>query len=154
MLSTPPPPRRTWIAIALCSLTPLGFLLSQRLIPAAYAQAMTDEDVDNYAQAISQIEPQRLAAYEAASDILVSAASELDILEFPLRCTATELSDMPDIPRPDRLDLLTVLVDFCNEASQLAEANDLTPLRFNSITAAHREDPELAQRIQAELSSL
>lgn len=147
---------RAWLAIALGALTftQLGTLFASNTVPAAYAQAVTDEDVANYARAVFDIESSRLEAYETASDILVSADSELDILETPLSCTGAKLSNMPDIPRPDRVDLLNVLVNFCNEASQFAEANDLTPKRFNAITEAHREDADLAERIQTEMSSI
>lgn len=135
--------------------TPLGFLLNQRLIPAAQAQALiTDEDVADYARAVSSIEPLRQEAFAAASDILASADSNLSILDYSLSCTATQLADMPDIPRADRVSLRTVLVEFCNEASQLAEENNLTPLRFNTITTAHRDDPDLTARIRAEMSAL
>ncbi|MEL6813508.1 MAG: DUF4168 domain-containing protein [Cyanobacteria bacterium J06598_3] len=128
--------------------------VSQTLVPAAQAQALTDTDVANYARAVVDIEEIRLSAYEAASDILTSAGSETDILETPLSCDAARMVNMPDIPRVDRLDLLTVLVEFCNSAAQLADDNGLTQKRFNSITAAHQEDADLAERIQAEISSL
>lgn len=152
-----------WLAVALGALTftssgipsRLGGLMVKNLVPAAHAQAaITDDDVANYARAVFDIEASRTAAYEAAANILASADSELDLLETPLRCTSARLSNMPDIPRADRVELLTVLVNFCNEASGVAEVNNLTPKRFNSITAAHQDDAELAERIQAEISSL
>ncbi|NJM96663.1 MAG: DUF4168 domain-containing protein [Phormidesmis sp. RL_2_1] len=124
------------------------------IVPAAQAQATSDEEISNYARAVIDIEVIRKDTYAAASDILVAAGSEADILETPLSCTATRISDMPDIPRVDRVDLRTALVNFCNEASQIAEANDLTPQRFNSITAEHREEPELAARIQTAMGEL
>ncbi|MGC1307288.1 MAG: DUF4168 domain-containing protein [Phormidesmis sp.] len=144
---------RTGLALALAALTltQLGLLTHQNV---AQAQAFTDDDVANYASAVFDIEVRRQEAYTTASDILVAAGSETDILEMTLSCQQTRMSDMPDIPRADRVDLRTVLVEYCNDASQLAEANDLTPDRFNSITAAHQGDPELAERIQTAISEL
>lgn len=144
------------LALALCACTCaqlVGFLVS-RQVPAAYAQALTDEDIANYASAVLDIEATRVAAYETASDILAAADSELSILDIPLSCTSSRMTDMPDIPRAERLELRTVLVTFCNEASAAAEANDLTPQRFNDITEAHRADSEVAERIQAAISDL
>ncbi len=141
------------------TLTPLGSLLStghiSHIMPAAHAQTITDEDVTNYARAVSAIEGQRKVAYETASDILAAASSEADILETPLSCQAHQLKDMPDgLSKSERVSLLTVLVDFCRQARSTAEVNDLTPQRFNSITAAQKEDSELAQRIKTAISEL
>ncbi len=151
------PFHRIGIALSLSVLT-LGFAIAPKVISGltlpAQAQAILDDEVTNYAKTVSEIEPLLLTAYEMENDILVDAGIESGILETPLKCTATSLSDMPDVPRPDRVDLRTTLVNFCNEASQIAEANDLTPLRFNSITAAHQEDADLAERIQKAVSDL
>ena len=140
------------VAVGALILTPL-VLLTQR--PSAQAQALiTDEDVADYARAVAAIEPLRQEAFATASDILTSADSNLSLLDYPLSCTEAQLDAMPDIPRADRVSLRTVMVEFCNEASQLAEENNLTPLRFNTITIAHRDDPDLAARIQAEIGTL
>ncbi len=151
------PFHRIGVALSLSVLT-LGFVIAPKVIPGlmppAQAQAILDEEVTNYAKAVSEIEPLRLTAYEKANDILVAAGVESGILETPLKCTATDLSDMPDVPRPDQVELRTTLVNFCNDASQIAETHDLTPLRFNSITAAHQEDADLAERIQKAISDL
>ncbi len=149
--------RRAWLILALGALTctQIGLMLAPRQLSPAYAQAYTEDDVANYARAIAGIEPRRQEAYAAASDVLASTNdSELDILDTPLKCTATRLSDMPDVPRASRVELRTVLVDFCNDASAIAEENDLTAKRFNDITQAHRADPELTTRIQAAIAAL
>lgn len=143
------------IALGALTCTQIGFMLAQRQLPPAYAQAFTEDDVTNYARAVAGIEPRRQEAYGSASDILVSANdSELSISDTPLKCTATRMSDMPNVSRASRVDLRTVLVDFCNEASAIAEENDLTAKRFNDITQAHHEDSELAARIQAAIAAL
>ncbi len=129
------------------------------LIPTAQAQSpadadVSDADVSSYAQAVVAIEEQRLAAYESASDILAAAGDEEGLLKTELSCQAHKLSDMPDIPKADKVDLLTVLVDFCAGARTSAEENDLTPAQFNSITAAQKEDADLAKRIQTTIGEL
>lgn len=140
--------RSKWSFVALSALAfTQGALLVSNAVPAAYAQAVTDDDVINYARAIVDIETQRLGAYEEASNLLSSVDSELSILEIPLSCTSAGLSDMPDMPRADRVDLRTILVTFCNNAKEIADTNGLTPKRFNSITESHREDAELEARI-------
>ena len=149
--------RKTWSALVLGTLTvtQLSFLLAQKHIPAAYAQTYSDDEVTDYARAIVNIEAERAEAYELASDILTTSTdSELSIIETPLSCTSTRMADMPDIPRSDRVDLQAVLVAFCNNASQIAEENDLTPQVFNEITAAHRQDAELSDRIQDVIAAL
>jgi len=148
--------RRAGLLMALSAFTcaQLGFWLSSGQIPAAYAQSLTDEDIANYANAVLSIEATRIAAYEAASDILASADSDLSILDVSLSCTRARMSDMPDVSREARGELRTVLVTFCDEASAAAEANNLTPKRFNDITESHRSDPEVAERIQFAISEL
>ncbi len=132
----------------------LALLLAGNQLPAAYAQSFSDDEIVSYARTIVEIEAERTAAYEAASDILAAADSDLSILDTPLRCTNNRMADMPDIDRAARVELRTVLVTFCNGASELAAANDLSAETFNAITAAHREDEELAAQIQAAISDL
>jgi hypothetical protein len=123
--------------------------------PDAAEEAFSDADVANYASAVVAIEEKRLVAYETASDVLAAAGDEKGLLETQLSCEAHKLSDMPDdMSKSEKIDLLTVLVEFCEEAGATAEANDLTPAQFNSITAAHQEDPELTKRIQAAIGKL
>jgi hypothetical protein len=151
-------PRRSslfWWAIALGSSALIPLVAHFNPTPAAQAQErITDEDVTNYANAVVAIEPLRLAAYESASDILAAAGSEQDILESPMSCLATQMSDMPDVAKDSQTSLREVLVNFCNEASQLAEDNNLTPQRFNAITEDHRANDETLKRIQDAIAEL
>jgi hypothetical protein len=118
------------------------------------AEDISDDDIASYASAAVAIEEKRTAALEAATDILATADSEADIADVPLSCTASKIADMPDISKSDRVDLRTVLVDFCNEASLIVEENNLTATQFNAITAAHRDDDEVTKRIQAAIKEL
>ncbi|MFK8185702.1 MAG: DUF4168 domain-containing protein [Phormidesmis sp.] len=138
------------IAFTTFALTTLPFIQNR----AAHAQDFTDTDVANYARAAVEIEAARQAAFEDASNILAAADSDASILDIQLSCDATRMGNMPDLPRPDKVDLRTVLVNFCNSAREIADAHALTPQRFNRITQAHREDPALTERIQAEIAGL
>ncbi|MEM6448771.1 MAG: DUF4168 domain-containing protein [Cyanobacteria bacterium P01_D01_bin.105] len=138
---------RALVAIALTA-----FTLTQ--VSRAYAQNFTDTEIANYARAAVEIEAARQATYEEASDILAAADGNTSILETRLGCNATRMSDMPDLSRPDKIDVRTVLVNFCNSAREIADAHALTTQQFNQITAAHRDDSALAERIQAEIAGL
>ena len=146
--------RRTWLALVFGTLTQIGLFLADRQLPSAHAQSYSDDEVASYARAAASIETERLEAYELANDILTSADSELSIVDTPLNCTSTRLADMPDISRENRVDLRDVLLAFCNNASQVVEENDLTPKAFNEMTAAHRENAELLDRIKAAIAAL
>lgn len=145
-----------WLAIAVGTLTftQFGAVITQALFSPAHAQEITETDVANYANAVFDIEVLRIAAYDAADQTLITAGSEVGVSETPLSCTASDMSDMPDMAKPDQVSLRTVLVEFCNEASDAVRANSLTPQEFNAITAAHQADPALAEQIQAVLSDL
>ena len=140
-----------WLSIALGSLSAVQ--LSASVLPSSPAQAQeaaltTEAEVTNYANTVSAIEPLRLAAYEAASDVLVDANSEISLEDTPMSCLSSDIADMPEADKAVKVSLQDVLVEYCNQAIDVAEANGLTPERFNSITTAHRADGELAKRIQ------
>ena len=112
----------------------------------------TKEEITSYASTVSAIEPLRLAAYEAASDALVAANSEVNLVDSQLSCLSSSLEDMPETDAKTQVELQRILVNYCNAASEEANANGLTPQRFNEITAAHRSDRKLAQSIRAAIS--
>ncbi len=145
-----------WLALALSTvaIAQLGSLVTQGLSSPAHAQDITETDVANYAQTVLSIEDLRIVAYGAANDVLVAAGLEEGILETRLSCANNKMSDMPDVPKADRVSLRTVLVEFCNEASEIATANNLTSQQFNEITAAQKADPAIAGQIQAAMSEL
>jgi hypothetical protein len=103
---------------------------------AAYAQNVTDEEITNYARTVLEIEPIRRSAYEQIRQI-------------------TGSSNIPGIQcnEPRRLNALPgnirqIAVDYCNQARAIAHDNGLSDERFNAITIAHQEDPDLSNRIQ------
>lgn len=116
----------------------------------AYAQTVTDEEVRNYAESVLQMDDSRLTAYTQISDILTSQG--LDVTEYNFSCPNAQL--LTDVPRRVRSQVQSVLIDYCNAARIIVEENGLTVRQFNNITSAHRNDEELAQRIQSEIASL
>lgn len=145
-----------WLAVAVGALafTQVGSLITQGLLSPARAQEITETEVANYANAVFDIEVLRIVAFDAADEALVAAGSETGVAATPLSCTASDIADMPDMPKPDQVSLRTILVEFCNEASDAVKANSLTIDKFNAITAAHKEDPALTEQIQAMLGDL
>lgn len=146
-------------AIALSSLCAVSLLAvvgrsqgySFGLSPAQAQEAalITDEDITNYATATAAIETLRKTAYGEASDVLAAANSEVSLVDNRLSCLNSTVEDMPEVAAEDQVSLQRILVSYCNTASTLAEENGLTPQRFNAITAKHKEDRKLAQKIQA-----
>lgn len=119
------------------------------LLPAQ-AQTVTNEEITNYAEAVLTMDADRLAAYQQISDIMVSA--QLEVADYALTCpNAQTLTDVPNSVRPR---VKTILIEYCNSASAIVEESGLTVRRFNAITAAHRDDADLAQRIRDEILAL
>ena len=143
-----------WVAIAIGSLCSVQLSAAMLRSPAQAQDAplTTDTDVANYANTVAAIEPLREAAYEEASDVLAAANSEVSLVDNPLSCLDSTVEDMPEVAEEDQVALQRILVSYCNMAAEIAEENALTPQRFNSITANHREDRDLAQRIRAAIA--
>lgn len=116
----------------------------------AYAQAITNQEITSYAQAVLQMDVVRRAAYAKIQDLMVGVG--LDIKDFDITCPDT--SAISGLPRSIRGQVSEIMTDYCNESSEIVTRNGLTVSRFNAITAAHRQDPALAERIQAELLRL
>ncbi|MEM9164623.1 MAG: DUF4168 domain-containing protein, partial [Cyanobacteria bacterium P01_F01_bin.4] len=123
--------------------------VSFEILPA-HAQTVTDEEVRNYAESVLQMDDSRLTAYTQISDILTSQG--LDVTEYNLSCPNAQ--NLTEVPRQVRSRVQSVLIDYCNAARIIVEENGLTVRQFNNITSAHRDDEDLAQRIQAEIASL
>lgn len=143
-----------WLAIALGAFCSVQLSAAMLRSPAQAQEAplTTDTDVANYANTVVAIEPLREAAYEEASDVLAAANSEVSLVDNPLSCLTSEVEDMPEVAEEDQVALQRILVSYCNTAAEIADENALTPQRFNSITANHQEDTELAQRIRAAIA--
>jgi len=111
---------------------------------SAYAQAngITSQELQNYARSVLAIEPIRQETYNQIKQIIGNR-------------------DVPAIAchQPNSLNNLNrnireIAVNYCNQSIAIVEQNDLTIGRFNLITTSQQSDPDLQQRIQAELIRL
>lgn len=116
---------------------------------SAQAQTITNEQVRSYADAVVEMDESRQQAYNQISDILTGQG--LDVSEYNLSCPNAQSLE---VPRRVRSRVRSVLVSYCNEARTIVEKNGLTVRQFNTITASHREDEELAQRIQSAIANI
>jgi hypothetical protein len=106
---------------------------------AAYAQAISDAEVRNYAQAVLQAEPVRQAALDEIKTMIGSENTSSIVCHNP-----ESLDALPDKAQD-------VAVDFCNQYKEIVESHALTITRFNEITVNLQKDPDLEKRIQNEL---
>ncbi|WP_416674312.1 DUF4168 domain-containing protein [Egbenema bharatensis] len=109
---------------------------------AAYAQAVTDEEVTNYARSVLEMEPIRRSAFERIRQITGSSNIPEIKCDQPRR-----LNDLPS-------DIRQIAINYCDQARNIAQRNNLTIRRFNAITIAHQEDPDLSNRIQQAILQL
>ncbi|MGD1907081.1 MAG: DUF4168 domain-containing protein [Leptolyngbyaceae cyanobacterium] len=121
--------------------------LSGRL---ALAQtAISEAEIDQYANAILQMESHRSEAYTAISNQLLAA--NVDLNQVSLGCAESNLSALP---RPLRREVEALRIGYCNQARDIVDQNGLTAQRFNEITNAHRADGALGDRVRQVLIRL
>ncbi len=117
---------------------------------SALAQTViSDPEIDQYANAVLQMDPARSEAYTQIANQLLAA--NIDLNRVNLGCAHSNLSAAP---RALRQEVEALRVGYCNQARDIVEQNGLTAQRFNEITAAHREDANLAERIRQALVRL
>lgn len=109
---------------------------------AAQAQAVTDEEITNYARSVLEIEPIRRSAYEQIRQI--TGSSNVPSIQ------CNEPRRLNSLPRNIR----QIAVNYCNQARAIAHDNGLSDERFNAITIAHQEDADLSNRIQQAILQL
>lgn len=119
---------------------------------AALAQgiSVSPDEIMSYARSVLEMEGPRTAAFSEIRTLL--AGSNVDINSINLRCTA--VNNLNQLPRNLRSSVRTILLDYCNEASQIVQANGLRNERFDAITAAYPQDPTLAEQIRTALMQL
>ncbi|MBF2046364.1 MAG: DUF4168 domain-containing protein [Leptolyngbya sp. IPPAS B-1204] len=120
------------------SLTSLSFTVGR----VAFAQSVSDQEVQSYARSVLAIEPIRQAAYNKIKQM--SGSSDVPVVACH---RPSSLSDLPDTIRD-------IAVDYCNQAIAIVERNNLTITRFNQITVAHQANPDLSNRIQQVINQL
>lgn len=109
---------------------------------AAYAQTVSEQEVQSYARSVLAIEPIRMSAYNKIKQI--TGSDEVP----PVAChRPSSLSNLPE-------NIRDIAVDYCNQAIAIVESNDLTITRFNQITIAHQSDSDLSDRIQQVINQL
>jgi Domain of unknown function (DUF4168) len=107
---------------------------------AAYAQSISDSDVQSYARSVLAIEPLRQSAYEEIKGISGSVPS--------IEChRPSSLNDLPGNVRQ-------IAANYCNQAISIVEGNGLTISRFNEIRVAQDADSSLLNRIQQAIMEL
>ncbi|MGF1497922.1 MAG: DUF4168 domain-containing protein [Elainellaceae cyanobacterium] len=120
-------------------------LLPVTLGSAVQAQdvpAVTNNEVENYAQSILDVEILRLNAYDRIKTLM--GTSDVP----PIAChIENSLSGL-------RRDVRDIVVEFCTQSIEVVLNNSLTIARFNTITSLQQNDTELASRIQEELLRL
>jgi hypothetical protein len=106
----------------------------------AYAQSISDSDVQSYARSVLAIEPLRQSAYEEIKGISGSVPR--------IEChRPSSLNDLPDNVRQ-------IAASYCNQAISIVERNGLTITRFNEIRMAQDADSSLLNRIQQAILEL
>ncbi len=108
--------------------------------PAVLAQAVSAQDVSNYARAVLALEPVRKDALARIEKILGKVP--------PIVCSDSNTLDALSG------EARTIAVNFCNKSKEIVESNGLTTNTFNQITANVQTDPDLKQRIKQEMSRI
>jgi len=129
----------------------LPFTGSFAIAPAiAQSPPVSNEEIDQYARAVLEMDPYRSEAYTQIKDLLLQAG--MDISDINMTCSDSQ--DISNVPRSIRRQVREILVNYCNQAQEIVEGNGLNPRRFNEITQAHQEDETLFERIQQALIRL
>lgn len=108
----------------------------------AHAQAVTDQEIMDYARSVLAIEPLRQSAYNQIKQITGTANVPSIACHRP-----SSLNDLPG-------NIRQIAIDYCNQAISIVEDNNLTISRFNAITVAHQADSSLSDRIQQAILQL
>lgn len=153
------PGRSAVIAAALASLSLLAGAGAQLptatgnvTLGAAWAQdsGISEEDVIGYATSILEMDAPRNEALRQIRTLLTGTGQ--DLASIDMSCTGT--ANLNQLPRNLRNSVRTIVVNYCNRASDIVEANGLTPREFNAITAAYPQDPALTDQIRAAMIEL
>jgi hypothetical protein len=108
---------------------------------------VSSEEVMGYARSVLEMEGPRTEAYNEIKALLTGTSH--DINSINLGCAAT--NSLNQLPRNLRNSIRAIIVDYCNQASQIVQANGLRNERFDAITAAYPQNPTLAEQIRTAL---
>ncbi|MGB6013905.1 MAG: DUF4168 domain-containing protein [Nodosilinea sp.] len=153
------PIRSTVIAAAVASLSLLAGAGAQlptaagsATLGAAWAQdsSVSQEEVIGYATSVLEMDAPRNEALGQIRTLLTGTGQDLSSID--MSCTST--ASLSQLPRNLRSSVRTVVVNYCNQAGDIVEANGLTVRQFNAITAAYPQDPSLTDQIRAAMIDL
>lgn len=116
-----------------CRLTLLASILTYA--PSISAQAVSDQQINNYAKAAIEIESERKQAYQEIQTILGKNPPEI-VCNQP-----RSYNNLPEAAEK-------VAVSYCENSQDIVENNGLTVQEFNQITQRIREDQALERRVQ------
>ncbi len=131
---------------------PVPGMTSVRWGVSASAQDInvSPEEIMGYARSVLEMEGPRTAAYNEIQALL--SGTNVNINSISLRCNTT--NSLNQLPRNLRNDVRTIVVNYCNQASQIVQANGLRNERFDAITAAYPQNSTLAEQIRAALMQI
>jgi hypothetical protein len=123
-----------------------------RLGAAAQAQDsdVSPEEIVGYATSVLEMDSHRSEAYGEIQTLLTGTGYAINSVDISCMGTA----NLNQLSRNLRNSVRAIVVDYCNQASSIVEANGLTVRRFNDITAAHPQDPALAEQIRTVMVEL
>jgi hypothetical protein len=140
----------TGLSIALTGVSMPGAMQAKPLV-LGVAQAQDNDissgEITSYAASVLEMDPYRTQAYDAIKNLL--SGIDHDMSAVDMSCTGT--ANLNQLPRNVRGEVRSIIVNYCNQASQIVESNGLTVRRFNTITAAYPQDPGLAEQIRTAL---
>lgn len=140
---------RSLIVVTLSSASVLSGLIPNltgtRLIEfssVAYAQAVSNAEVTQYARSVLVMEPVRQTAFNEIKRIVASDNIPSIVCNQP-----RSFSSLPTEAR-------NIAADFCKRSRQIVESNGLAIERFNAITVSLQNDTNLERRVKNELLRL
>ncbi|WP_052049796.1 DUF4168 domain-containing protein [Leptolyngbya sp. KIOST-1] len=113
-------------------------------------ESFSQEAVMSYAASVLEMDAPRNEALNQIRTLLTGTGQDLSSID--MSCTGT--ANLNQLPRNLRSSVRTIVVNYCNRASDIVEANGLTVRQFNAITAAHPRDAALAEQIRAAMIEL
>lgn len=131
-----------WLPSVVLLVTIVGCGSPQANQSPATVTAVSNDEVNRYAKTVRAIEASRQAT--VAEITRLTQSDQMPDVACDQPSTVQKLPD----------NLQAIVVSYCKQAKQVGETNGFTMSRFNAITANLETNPELAKRIQAELTSL
>lgn len=107
---------------------------------AAYADDVSDQEIQEYARSVLALEPIRQRTYTQIKRKI----------GYVPKIACDQPSSLNDLDSSIQQEA----IDYCNQAIAIVESNNLSITRFNAITIAHKSDPDLLSRIQKALQQL